>query len=132
MIQLARRHYDQAALVLAVLATLLISNNTERPLAYALPVLLPAALLALRWFIDETGLSEAPVLVTVVALQAFFWARHPFAGEAMSMYQPTNVGTALVMALAYGAARWAIARGNAIPSPASTEPRPSKSPGDRG
>ena len=105
-----------------MVATLLISNNTERPLAYALPVVLPAALLQLRWFLDETRLPEAPVLLVVVALQVFFWTRHLFAGEAMSMYQPTNVGTVIVLASFYVIARWTLVRARGVPPPSAVEP----------
>ena len=59
---LARRHFDRALYVLSVYATLVISNNNERPLAYALPALVPAALWCLRAFLDETRLPARPVL----------------------------------------------------------------------
>lgn len=113
--RLVRTHYDQAALFLAVLASLLISNNTERPLAYALPVILPAALLQLRTFIEATRLPATPVLAVVVSLQLFFWSRHLFAQEGMSMYQPTNVGTAVTMASFYLLARLKIERASQAP-----------------
>ena len=53
---LTRRHFDRALYVLSVYATLVISNNNERPLAYALPALVPAALWCLRAFLEETRL----------------------------------------------------------------------------
>jgi len=42
VIALLREHFDQAGLLACVYATLVISNNTERPLVYALPVVVPA------------------------------------------------------------------------------------------
>ena len=59
---LVRRHFDRALFVLSVYATLVISNNNERPLAYALPALVPAALWCLRAFLDETRLPAPPGL----------------------------------------------------------------------
>jgi hypothetical protein len=107
---LVRRHYDLAAMLLAVGATLTISNNTERPLAYSLPVVLPVALVMLRAFIDLTRLPRWPVLTLVVGLQLLFWWRHRFAEMGMSLYQPTNLGTVLAMAAFYAVAQILILR----------------------
>ena len=57
---LVRRHFDRALYVLSVYATLVISNNNERPLAYALPALVPAALWCLRAFIERPGCRSCP------------------------------------------------------------------------
>ena len=62
LLAVARRHFDRALYVLSVYATLVISNNNERPLAYALPALVPAALWCLRAFLEETRLPALPVL----------------------------------------------------------------------
>jgi hypothetical protein len=103
--QLARRHFDRAIYVALVYATLAISNNTERPLAYALPALVPAALGCLRAFIRETRLPDAPVLVAVVGLQALFWAGQRWAEAGMSIYQPVNWTTLGAMAAFWVAAQ---------------------------
>lgn len=95
---LVRRHYDRALFVLAVYATLGISNNNERPLAYALPALVPAALWCLRAFLGETRLPELPVLAAVVLLQALFWTGQRWAEMGMSLYQPVNWTTVVAMA----------------------------------
>jgi hypothetical protein len=107
---LARRHFDRALYVLSVYATLVISNNNERPLAYALPALVPAALWCLRAFLDETRLPALPVLTAVVALQAVFWAGQRWAEIGMSIYQPVNWTTVGALAAAWLAAQAVLAR----------------------
>jgi len=108
---LLRRHYDRAFFVLSVYASLAISNNTERPLAYALPALVPAALWALRAFLEESRLRAGPVLVAVVVLQALFWWNHRWAQMGMSIYQPVNWVTVGAMAASWLIAQVALARG---------------------
>ena len=95
---LARRHFDRALFVASVYATLVISNNNERPLAYALPALVPAALWCARAFLEETRLPAGPVLATVVGLQVLFWAGQRWAEIGMSIYQPVNWTTVGAMA----------------------------------
>jgi hypothetical protein len=112
---LARRHFDRALYVLSVYATLVISNNNERPLAYALPALVPAALWCLRAFLDETRLPTRPVLAAVVALQAVFWAGQRWAEIGMSIYQPVNWTTVLALATAWLVAQFLL---RSCPSPA--------------
>lgn len=111
--ELARRHFDRAAYVLLVYATLVISNNNERPLAYALPALVPAALGCLRLFLRETGLPERPVLAAVVLLQLFFWTGQRWAEIGMSIYQPVNWLTTVALGLFWLAAQalWLRRRG---------------------
>jgi len=107
---LVRRHFDRAFYVVAVYATLAISNNNERPLAYALPALVPAALACLRTLLRETRLPGVPVLASVVALQALFWAGQRWAEMGMSIYQPVNWTTVAVMAGFWAAAQVALRR----------------------
>jgi hypothetical protein len=95
---LVRRHFDRALFVLSVYATLVISNNNERPLAYALPALVPAALWCARAFLEETRLPAVPVLATVVGLQVLFWTGQRWAEIGMSIYQPVNWTTVAAMA----------------------------------
>ncbi|HEX9190278.1 MAG TPA: hypothetical protein VGB87_24590, partial [Vicinamibacteria bacterium] len=95
---LARRHFDRALFVLSVYATLVISNNNERPLSYALPALVPAALFGLRSFLEETRLPAVPFLGLVVALQVLFWTGQRWAEMGMSIYQPVNWTTVAAMA----------------------------------
>jgi hypothetical protein len=115
---LVRRHFDRALYVLSAYATLVISNNNERPLAYALPALVPAALWCLRAFLEETRLPERPVLATVVALQALFWSGQRWAEAGMSIYQPVNWTTVAAMAGFWGAAQAARARRGGTGAPA--------------
>jgi len=110
---LARRHFDRALYVLSVYATLVISNNNERPLAYALPALVPAALFCLRAFLDETRAPLLPVLGAVVALQLLFWWGQRFAEIGMSIYQPVNWTTVAAMTIAWLTARVALRRSRA-------------------
>jgi hypothetical protein len=107
---LVRRHLDRALFLLSVYATLAISNNNERPLSYALPVVVPAALFLLRTFLAQTGLPEAPVLVAVVGLQVLFWASQRWSEMGMSIYQPVNGTTVAAMTAAWLAAEVALAR----------------------
>jgi hypothetical protein len=108
--RLARRHFDRALFVLSVYASLSITNNTERPLAYALPVVVPAALVSLRWLLEETRLPPGPVLAAAVALQALFWWNQRWAESGMSIYQPVNWTTLVALALATLAALLLVAR----------------------
>jgi len=112
---LVRGHSDRALYVASVYATLVISNNNERPLAYALPALVPAALWCLRAFVEETGVPAVPVLVAVVALQALFWGGQRWAEMGMSIYQPVNWTTVVAMAGCWLAAQAALARRRARP-----------------
>lgn len=116
---LVRRHFDRAFFVLSVYLSLGISNNTERPLAYALPVVVPAAVLGLRWFIEATRLPERPVLAVAVALQALFWWNQRWAESGMSIYQPVNWTTAGALALAWAAAQLLVLRARRLPPPRS-------------
>jgi hypothetical protein len=87
---LLRRHFPEAALLAAVYATLVISNNTERPLAYAMPVVAAAALFQLRALAREARLPGPAVYAAAVAVQAFVWTEVRFAEIGMSIYQPAN------------------------------------------
>ena len=107
---LLRRHVDRALFVLSVYATLVISNNNERPLAYALPALVPAALWCLRSFLEEARLTALPVLATVVGLQILFWMGQRWAEIGMSIYQPVNWTTVVAMAGAWLAAQAVLRR----------------------
>jgi len=107
---LARRHFDRALYVASVYATLVISNNNERPLAYALPALAPAALYGLRAFVEETRLPGGPVLALVVALQILFWSGQRWAEMGMSIYQPVNWVTVGAMTAFWLAAQAALRR----------------------
>jgi hypothetical protein len=111
--ELARRHFDQLLPALVVYASLLVSNNTERPLAYAVPALLPAALHNLRAFLAETALPAAGVIGAAVALQAFFWWQTRLFELGMSIYQPANLGVTAAAVGFWVALRIALARSRA-------------------
>ncbi len=119
---LVRRHFDRALYVASVYASLTISNNNERPLSYALPALVPAALWCLRAFVREARLPETPVLAVVVALQALFWVGQRWSEMGMSIYQPVNWTTVTAMVLFWIAAQAVLAlRGSRL----APEPAPS-------
>ncbi len=85
------RNVDQAAFLgLVYLTTILISNNNERPLAYALPVLLPAALKNLRHAFERLRASRTLAFALLVALQLLFYTRTRFTGLGISIYQPVS------------------------------------------
>ena len=105
---LVRQNFDRALYVLSVYATLVISNNNERPLAYALPALVPAALWCLRAFQQESRLPVLPVCGAVVALQLLFWSGQRWAEIGMSIYQPVNWTTVVAMTGAWLAAQLAL------------------------
>jgi len=105
---LARRHYDQLAVVAFFYGLLAIANNTEREIAYALPVLLPAAMRQLGDFAREARLPAPPLLVLVVALQLLFFFEQRFLESGSSMYQPTNWTVVGAMGLFWLAAQAAL------------------------
>jgi len=124
---LARAHFDRALYVLLVYATLVISNNNERPLAYALPALVPAALACLRLFARETGLPVRPLLAAVVVLQLVFWVDQRWAEMGMSIYQPVSWTTTAAMGAAWALAQLVLTRSRGTrrrqgqPSPAAAD-----------
>jgi hypothetical protein len=108
---LARLRPEGTALLAFVyVTTFLISNNNERPLAYATPAVLPAALDGFDRWLRRTRLPFAPSAVAVLALQAFVLARTEFTGLGISIYQPTDWAVIAVLALAWAGARVLVRR----------------------
>ncbi len=105
-----REHHDEVAVVAFFYGVLIIANNTERELAYTLPAVVPAALRNLRDLVTEARLPAAPALALPVILQAVFFSQQRFLEIGMSMYQPTNVLVAAVMAGFWLAAQGALFR----------------------
>jgi hypothetical protein len=132
LLRAARRHYDQLAVVAFFYALLLLANNTERELAYTLPVVLPAALRNLGDLVGEARLPTVPLLALAVGLQGLFFSQQRFAEIGMSMYQPTNLVVVAAMALfwlgAQAARHWRHPRGvrlsSALPEPPPGSPGP--------
>jgi hypothetical protein len=86
-----RRWPERAALALAVYATTIaISNNNERPLAYALPVALPAALAGLRRLAAASRPASALWVLAALAVQFLFYVQTQFTGPGISIYQPVS------------------------------------------
>ena len=76
----------------------MIWTDNERPLAYALPALVPRCALPAAAFLADSKLKVASWMCgTVVALQALFWSGQRFAGIGSSIYQPVNWTTVAAM-----------------------------------
>jgi len=87
-------------------ASLALANNTERLLAYALPVVVPAALRGLRAGLDAGRLPFAPVAALVLGLQLLYYVTTPFHGIlGLSLYQPVNWVIVVAMAAFWVALR---------------------------
>jgi hypothetical protein len=107
---LARRHPEALFIVLFFYGLCLAANNTERELGYTLPVVLPAALLALRSLAAEACLPLLPTLAVAIALQAFFFSQQRYLEMGSSMHQPTNLAVVAVMTTAWVAAQLSLIR----------------------
>jgi hypothetical protein len=114
-----RDHLDEAAVIAFFYGVLMIANNTERELAYALPAVVPKALRNLRDLVAEARLPTVPALALPVLLQAFFFSQQRFLEMGMSMYQPTNLLVVGVMAAAWLAAQASLLRDRRPLRPAS-------------
>ncbi len=112
-----RRHYDQVAVGAFFYALLLVANNTERELAYTLPVVVPAALRNLQDLAAEARLRAAPLLALAVGLQALFFSQQRFTEMGMSMYQPTNLVVVGAMTLFWLGAQGTLRRRHPDPVP---------------
>jgi hypothetical protein len=94
-----RIRFDEAAVVAAAYGSLLLANNTDRLLAYALPVALPAALRGLRAAALLARRPLGPLAAASVFAQALLYARsrfHDLLGA--SLYQPTSLPVTAAMA----------------------------------
>ena len=92
LFRLFREHYDKLIFVLIIYAQLAIANNTDRLLAYALPVLLPAALRSMKRFISETRLATTGIMTIALVLQLIFYVATKFYRQpAISVFQSTNL-----------------------------------------
>jgi len=105
-----RDHYDKLIFVLVIYSSLTVGYNTDRLLAYTLPVLLIPALGNLKKFIDYSKLPAAGVIMLVIALQIFFYLSTRFYGyPAISIFQPASLPVAAVMLL-FWILSWGIMR----------------------
>jgi hypothetical protein len=102
-----RRNVDQALFLgLVYLTTILISNNNERPLAYALPVLLPAALANLAFAMERVRLSRGALFALILTLQLLFYVRTRFTGQGISIYQPVSWSVTVALILFWLGGLW--------------------------
>lgn len=107
------RHLDAVAVVAVAYASLLVANNTDRLLVYALPAVLPLALRNVEAFAEESGTSAAGWLAAAVAVQALHLGATPFLGRGTSFDQPTRplvVAAAVLLLAASFAVRLLTAR----------------------
>jgi len=81
---------DLVALLVMAYGTLVISNNTERPLAYAVPALLPAALSGFDRLVTEAGIPFRVAAAGALSVQALHYLVTRFGELGMSIYQPTS------------------------------------------
>jgi hypothetical protein len=95
---MARAHPEYPVLVASAYATLVVANNTERLLVYALPAVLPAALLSLDQLSEDSGLPWVTCAGFAVAAQVYVYIETRFLELGMSVYQPTNLRVVLVLA----------------------------------
>ncbi len=127
LLGLARRHPEALFFVVFFYGLLLPANNTERELAYTLPVVLPAALLSLRRFAEKTLLPPPAVLLVAVALQALFFSQQRYLPMGSSMHQPPNPAVIAAMVGAWMLAQWLLLRARrreaaAVPERGSVSP----------
>lgn len=103
----ARTRYEEAAVVAVVVGSLALAENTDRLLVYAIPVVVPAALMAFRELQARGGLGRVPAAVLVVALQLVFWQETRYAGlQGASLYQPTSWTVIALMSGFWALAWW--------------------------
>lgn len=98
LLEWCRTRYDEAAYVLCVYLSLAMGNNTERLLAYALPVAVPLAVRQLERFAAEARTPLAVPAAACLCLQAFVWTQTRLLGEqGLSAFQPANGLVAAVL-----------------------------------
>jgi hypothetical protein len=111
----ARDRWDLTLMVLATYGSLIISNNTERPLAYAWPAVAAAAcagLRSLRTATSDTVFRAFVVSGTFVQIAHFVETRwYQLMGS--SLYQPANAALTLFVVAIGIAGGFAVRRGGA-------------------
>ena len=93
-----RENLDLGALVLATYATLVISNNTERPLGYAWPAVAAAGAGALRSLQTRAAIPFNRLAMMCIGAQMVHFGLtlwNDLAGS--SLYQPANPAVALLI-----------------------------------
>lgn len=114
LVEWCRTRYDEAAYVACVYLSLAMGNNTERLLAYALPVVVPLAVRQLGSFAEEARMPLATLGATCLGLQVLVWAQTRLLGEqGLSAYQPANGVVAATLASFWLVCRlrlWLVAR----------------------
>ena len=87
-----KKHYPGLIYVLLIYSSLAAGYNTDRLLAYALPVLLVYALKNLKKMIDCSGVRPGGWIAAVILLQLLFYLSTRFYGfPAVSIFQPVSL-----------------------------------------
>lgn len=102
-----RRHYDDLAVIATAYASLLLANNTDRLLVYALPALLPAALASLARWQRSVSVPPLALALTLVVVQAFVWQQTRWLAMGASLRQPLNLSVVAVLAALWLGGFWA-------------------------
>ncbi len=114
----ARANFDKLIFTLIIYLSLAAGYNTDRLLAYALPVLLIPALGNLERLARVLGGHRAGLAALAVAVQLFFYLSTRFYGlPAVSIFQPASVPVIAAMFLVWLAARAAVLRRSAAARP---------------
>ena len=114
---LVRRPQDTAFLV-GVFSTLLVASNTDRLLAYSLPIVAPLFLLALRRAAADWGVPFRVLGLVALVLQLQLFVVAPFRRPGLSIHPQASLLVAATYALvlvAGWALRWRAGRERASP-----------------
>lgn len=116
-----KRRYEEAAFVVLVYLSLALASNTERLLAYALPVVVPAALRGLEELKSRARLPLAVASAMALGPQALLYARTRYLGElGASIYQPADWIVAAAMVAFWAACEALLARSGAGSGPSGS------------
>jgi hypothetical protein len=95
MIDYWKRNPEEIAVIAAVYASLLLANNTDRLLAYAVPVILPAALVNLRHLVNTARLPFSVIAAAALIVQGVLYRETIFFNwRSVSVSQPFSAPAA--------------------------------------
>jgi hypothetical protein len=109
-----RDNYDELGIVVMVAASLAMAYNTDRLLAYSIPVILPVALRNAGDLLTLGGIPFSGILILVLLPQVLHFVLTRFVGTfAISVVQPTNVIVTVCMVIFWVACAWRLTSGRA-------------------
>jgi len=110
MIDRWRRFPEEIVVIAAVYASLMLGNNTDRLLAYAVPAILPAAMSNLRSLVTASRLPFWPIALAALCAQVVLYRETIFfQWRSVSVSQPFNaLAASVILAFWAGAlvVRW--------------------------